>query len=67
MTVTHLEPVLRPDGKAHALPVATNWLVADLEESINRFMGHGPEDERVTAWNRAARELTQYEVCDFTV
>jgi hypothetical protein len=67
MTVTHLVPVLQPNGKAYALPVSTNCLLDDLEASINCFIAAGPEDERVTAWNRAARELTRYEPFDFTV
>jgi len=67
LTVTHLEPVARVEGRSFWLPVSTNCLLNDLAAAIDRFMAAGPEDERVTAWNRAARELTAPEAFEFTV
>jgi hypothetical protein len=67
LTVTHLEPVVYAAGRSFGLPVSTNCLLDDLVAAIDRFMVAGPEDERVTAWNRAARELTAPEPFDFTV
>jgi hypothetical protein len=67
LTVTHLEPVVYVAGRSFGLPVSTNCLLDDLVAAIDRFLAAGPEDERVTAWNRAARELTAPEPFDFTV
>ena len=66
-TVTHLEPVVYVAGRSFGLPVSTNCLLDDLVAAIDRFMAAGPEDERVTAWNQAARELTAMEPFEFTV
>jgi hypothetical protein len=66
-TVTHLEPVVYVAGRHFGLPVSTNCLLDDLVAAIGRFVMAGPEDERVTAWNRAARELTTPEPFEFTV
>jgi hypothetical protein len=67
LTVTHLEPVVYVTGRSFGLPVSTNCLLDDLVAAIDRFQVAGPEDERVTAWNRAARELAALEPFDFTV
>jgi hypothetical protein len=67
LTVTHLEPVVLVAGRSFGLPVSTNCLLDDLMAAIDRFLAAGPEDERVTAWNRAARDLTAPEPFDFTV
>jgi hypothetical protein len=66
LTVTHLEPVVYVAGRSFGLPVSTNCLIDDLVAAIDRFMAAGPEDERVTAWNRAARELAAPEPFEFT-
>jgi hypothetical protein len=55
LTVTHLEPEVHVAGRSFWLPVSTNCLIDDLVAAIDRFIAAGPEDERVTAWNRAAR------------
>lgn len=67
LTVTHLEPVAHVGGRSFWLPVSTNCLLDDLVAAIDRFFAAGPEDERVTAWNRAARELAAPEPFEFTV
>ena len=67
LTVTHLEPLERVAGRSYWLPVSTNCLLDDLVAAIDSFIAAGPEDERVTAWNRAARELTAPEAFEFTV
>ncbi len=68
MTVTHLEPVAHPAIKrGFALPVSTNCLLDDLEASIDRLITAGPENERVSAWNRAARELNSYAKFEFSI
>ncbi len=67
ITVTHLEPVAYVAGRTFGLPVSTICLLDDLVAAIDRFIVAGPEDERVTAWNRAARELIAPEPFDFTV
>lgn len=66
LTVTHLEPVVFVAGRSFGLPVSTNCLLDDLVAAIDHFAAAGPENERVTAWNRAARELTALEPFDFT-
>jgi hypothetical protein len=66
--VTHLKPVENPtDSKVFYLPVSTVCLIDDLIESIDEFQKMGPEDERITAWNRASRELISPRPSDFTV
>ena len=67
LAVTHLEPMVYVAGRSFGLPVSTNCLLDDLVAAIDRFVVAGPEDERVTAWNRAARELTAPEPFDFAV
>jgi hypothetical protein len=67
LTVTHLEPVVYVAGRSFGLPVSTTCLLDDLVAAIDRLMAVGPEDERVTAWNRAARELAAPEPFEFTV
>jgi hypothetical protein len=68
LTVTHLKPVGNPaNNKVFYLPVSTVCLIEDLLNSIDEFQKMGPEDERVTAWNRAARELINPRPSDFTV
>jgi len=68
VSVTHLQPVSTGSGcKEYALPVSTTCLIDDLLASIEEFIQSGPEDERVTAWNRAARELNAPQPSDFTV
>jgi hypothetical protein len=65
--VTHLEPVSMTGSKHFWLPVSTPCLIEDLTASINGFLQAGPEDERVTAWNCAARELASPEPFDFVI
>ena len=68
LTVTHLEPVESPtENTVFYLPVSTACLIKDLVSSIDEFQKVGPEDERVTAWNRAARKLTELIPFDFIV
>jgi hypothetical protein len=67
LTLTHLEPVSPEGDKLFWLPVSTVCLIMDLLSSIDEFQKAGPEDERVTAWNRAARELTCPKPFDFVV
>jgi hypothetical protein len=68
LIVTHLEPVEKAtDDKVFYLPVSTVCLIADLLSSIDEFQKMGPEDERVTAWNRAVWELSSPRPSDFTV
>lgn len=56
---THLQPV---GNSTHPhffwLPVSTLCLIEDLERSIDELTKAGPEADRVTAWNAAARELS---------
>jgi hypothetical protein len=66
LSVTHLEPVVYVAGRSFGLPVSTNCLLDDLVAAIDRFVAAGPEDERVTAWNRAARDLNAPEPFDFS-
>jgi len=65
--VKHLQPVKDKEGKGFWLPVSTGCLIEDLLRSIDQFEKATPEDERVTAWNRAARELACPEPFDFVV
>lgn len=67
MPVVHLEPVASTATGRHWLPVSTSCLIDDLMCSIEIFERAGPENERVTAWNRAARDLNIPEPCDFTL
>jgi hypothetical protein len=67
LTLTHLEPVSPAGDKLFWLPVSTVCLIMDLLSSIDEFQKAGPEDERVTAWNRAARQLTCPKPFDFVV
>ncbi len=64
--VVHLEPVASGTAGRFWLPVSTKCLVEDLLCSIEVFERAGPENERVTAWNRAARDLNFPEPYDFT-
>ncbi len=56
-SVVHLEPVQSPAPSRFWLPVSTRCLIDDLMSSIEIFERAGPADERITAWNRAGREL----------
>lgn len=70
INVIHLVPVQNPVGRIgqdFLLPISTNCLIDDLIESIDRFSSTGPDNARVTAWNRAARELNGPYPFDFTV
>lgn len=67
LSVIHLEPILGPSPTGYWLPVSTQCLVDDIEASIDRFCQAGPDNERVTLWNRAARELSTPEPYDFVV
>ena len=67
VTVTHLEPVNLKGTSEYWLPVSTKCLIEDLIASIDSFLVAKPEDERVTAWNRAARDLHYPHPFDFTV
>jgi hypothetical protein len=61
--VTHLV-VFGNNGK-YWLPISTKCLIEDLIEFINVFIQSGPEDERRTFWNRAARKLNKPASFDF--
>ena len=63
--VTHLVPCGKND--IYWLPVSTKCLIDDLVEFINIFIISGPEDERKTFWNRAARELSAPVSYDFKI
>lgn len=65
LSVTHLEPVASSVSQRFWLPVSTRCLIDDLMSSIEVFERAGPENERVTAWNRAARELSLPEPYEF--
>jgi hypothetical protein len=67
LTATHLEPINPAGDNRFWLPVSTVCLVMDLLSSIDELQKAGPEDERLTAWNRAARELTGPKPFDFVV
>lgn len=62
--VSHLK-LIAIDPKTFWLPVSTKCLIDDLTASIDAFAVAGPEDERITAWNRAARKLAVPEPYDF--
>jgi len=64
--VRHLQPNAHTDVRLFWLPVSTRCLVDDVACSIEHFGRIGPEDERITAWNRAARELGSPRTFDFT-
>ena len=66
ISVVHLEPVASPAAGCFWLPVSTKCLIDDLMCAIEAFERAGPENERITAWNRAARDLTAPEPYDFT-
>jgi len=63
--VVHLEPFESPTRGQFFLPVSTKCLIDDLICSIEMFEKAGPENERITSWNRAARDLTTLEPYDF--
>jgi hypothetical protein len=66
--ITHLEPIALPaNPRKYWLPVSTCCLIDDLMCSIEIFEHSGPENERITAWNRAARDLNIPEAFDFTL
>lgn len=67
ISVVHLEPVASAASGRFWLPVSTRCLIDDLMYSIEVFERVGPENERITAWNRAARDLTTPEPYDFTL
>lgn len=67
MSVVHLEPVASTTTGRHYLPVSTRCLIDDLVCSIEIFERAGPENERITAWNRAARDLNIPAPYDFTL
>lgn len=76
LAVTHLVPVNPSrDNKLYYLPVSTNCLIDDLCTSIKEFKTPSSEvlknptyvDERITAWNRAARVLGTPRPCKFVV
>lgn len=68
----HLSPKLMGPGW-YNLVVSVPSLLDDLERSIELLttLGPnqqlGPENERVTLWNRAARELLEPKACNFSV
>lgn len=66
--VTHLEPV-NPDGdgKSWYLPISSRCLIDDLLASISLLENAGPENERITAWNRASRRLETPKAYNFAV
>lgn len=68
ITITHLVPNnLNQNGNMYWLPISTQCLIKDIIESINIFITIGPDDERITAWNRAARELSIPVPYDFKI
>lgn len=67
ISIVHLEPVASTATGRHWLPVSTRCLIDDLMHSIEVFERAGPENERITAWNRAARDLNIPEPYDFTL
>lgn len=66
ISVVHLELVAFAASDRFWLPVSTRCLIDDLMCSIEVFERAGPENERITAWNQAARDLTTPEPYDFT-
>ncbi len=67
ISLVHLEPIAYAGSNRFWLPVSTRCLIDDLMCSIEVFEKAGPENERITAWNRAARDLTTPEPYDFTL
>lgn len=67
ISVVHLEPVATTASNCFWLPVSTRCLIDDLMCSIEVFEEAGPENERITAWNRAARDLATPEPHNFTL
>ena len=63
--VTHLVPY--GGAGRYWLPISTKCFIGDLIEFINLFITSGPEDERKTLWNRAARELNNPVAYDFKI
>ncbi len=51
----------------HQLRVSTRLLLDDLEAAIQALGTMPSPDERITLWNRAARELTQPRPYDFKI
>lgn len=66
-SVVHLVPVGSIASNRFWLPVSTRCLINDVMCSMEVFEKAGPENERITAWNRAARELVTPEPHDFTL
>jgi hypothetical protein len=66
ISITHLEPVASATVDKFFLPVSTKCLIEDLICSIEYFKMARPENERVTAWNRAARDLAVPQQYEFT-
>lgn len=66
ISVIHLEPIASTTPGSFWLPVSTKCLVEDLMCAIEMFERDGHENERVTAWNRATRDLTVPEPYDFS-
>ncbi len=67
ISVVHLEPVASTTTNRFWLPVSTRCLIDDVMCSIEVFERARPENERITAWNRAARDLAIPESHDFTL
>jgi hypothetical protein len=63
--VTHLVPC--GNNGRYWLPISTKCLIEDLIEFINVFIQSGPEEERRTFWNRAARNLNNPVAFDFKI
>lgn len=57
--VKHLQTLLSDKEKRYWLPISTKCLIQDTIESINIFLKLGPEDERVTCWNKAYYKLSK--------
>jgi len=66
-TLKHLVPLNPYGDHKYWLPVSTQCLIDDLEESIKLFIQATPQNERVTAWNRAFRELSPPHPFEFVV
>ena len=68
LIATYLKPMENPtDNEVSYLPVSMLCLIEDFLSSIGEFQKMGAEDARVTAWNRAARELTRPKCFEFVV
>ncbi len=67
LSVVHLEPIASARARFFWLPISTRCLIDDLMSSVEVFERTGPSDERVTAWNRAARELAAPEPYPFAI